>query len=132
MLEAEPQVRELGGQIVVVGNGAVEFLDDFAGSYPDTMVFLTDPEKQAYRALSLRRGMGGMKAFGMVSSGFRAFRAGHRQTKVQGDAMQLGGVFVVAQGGEVAFEQRSKTAGDHASMESVLDVLRSLSVSPSS
>ena len=124
MLDAEPELRQLGAQVVVIGNGRVEFLDDFASSYPDTVVFLTDPEKQAYKALSLLRGMGGMRAFGLVGSGVRAFRAGHRQSKTQGDPLQQGGVFVVAQGGQLLYEQRSKAAGDHAEVEAVLESLR--------
>ena len=126
MLEAEPDFRGLGAQVVVIGNGSVEFLDDFASGYSENVVFLTDPKKQAYRALSLLRGMGGIRALGMVGAGFRAYRGGHRQKKVQGDPLQQGGVFVVARGGEVVFEQRSKTAGDHADVEEVLESLRSM------
>ena len=59
--------------MVVIGNGTVEALNNFAEPYPDTMVFLTDPEKKAYRALSLLHGLGGMQAFAMIGSGFRAF-----------------------------------------------------------
>lgn len=124
MLEAEPEIRDLGAQVVVIGNGAVEYLEDFASGHPDTIVFLTDPEKKAFKALSLLRGMGGWKALGMMGAGFRAYRAGHRQRKVQGDPLQQGGVFVVARGGELLFEQRSETAGDHAEIEAVLESLR--------
>lgn len=113
--------------MVVIGNGAVPFLDEFASSYPDSMLFLTDPKRAAYRAMSLQRGMGGVRALGMVSSGLRAFRAGHRQAKVQGDPMQLGGVFVVAPGGSLVFAQRSKTAGDHAEASEIVQALASWS-----
>ena len=109
----------------MIGNGSVPFLTSFAEGYPDTITFLTDPELGAYKALSLRSGLGGFAAFGMVSSGVRAFRAGHRQTRTQGDPKQMGGVFVVMPNGDVVFEQKSKTAGDHAALESVLDSLRS-------
>ena len=122
-MNAEPEIRARGAQVVVIGNGSVEALDDFAEPYPETMMFLTDPQKQAYRALSLLNGLGGMKAFAMIGSGFRAFRAGHRQTKTKGDPLQQGGVFVVGQGGTVLYEQRSKTAGDHADVSEILESL---------
>lgn len=123
MLEAEAEIRAKGAQLVVIGNGPVDSLDDFAKSYPETVVFLTDPQKKAYQALSLLRGMGGMQSLSMIGSGFRAFRAGHRQSKTKGDPLQQGGVFVVGQGGAVLYEQRSKTAGDHANVSEVLESL---------
>ena len=124
MLEAVADVEKLGARIVVIGNGSVQFLDDFASAYPDSITFLTDPERRAYRALSLQRGLGGVRAFSMLSSGWRAYRSGHRQAKVQGDPAQMGGVFVVATDGTFLFEQRSGTAGDHPNPQEILESLR--------
>lgn len=127
MLEATPKINELGGRVVVIGNGSVAFLDDFASSYPKDITFLTDPSRDAYQALSLQRGLGGLRALSMFSAGLRAYRAGHRQTRVQGDSAQMGGVFVVSTEGEFLFEQRSETAGDHPDPEDILESLRSAS-----
>tara|TARA_B100000530_G_scaffold319379_1_gene251870 strand:- start:835 stop:1203 length:369 start_codon:yes stop_codon:yes gene_type:complete len=110
---------------VVVGNGAVPFLDEFASRYPETILFLTDPSRAAYRAMALQRGLGGLRAAGMLSSSVRAYRAGHRQAKLQGDPWQLGGVFVLATDGEITYAQRSKTAGDHADLDAVIEGLKS-------
>lgn len=125
MLEATPEITALGGRVVVIGNGSVQFLNDFASSYPSDITFLTDPSREAYQALSLQRGMGGLRAFSMFSAGLRAYRAGHRQTRVQGDPAQMGGVFVVSTDGKFLFEQRSQTAGDHPDPEDILESLRS-------
>ena len=113
--------------MVVIGNGAVPFLDDFASGYPNSIQFLTDPKRAAYRALSLKRGMGGTRALGMLTSGLRAYRAGHRQAKVQGDPMQQGGVFVFTPTGQTLYAQRSQTAGDHADLSEVIRALASWS-----
>ena len=109
--------------MIVIGNGAVPFLDEFASSYPSSIRFLTDPKRMAYRALSLKRGMGGARALGMLSSGLRAYRAGHRQAKVQGDPMQQGGVFVITPTEEIIYAQRSETGGDHADLSGVIGAL---------
>ena len=69
--------------------------------------------------------MGGVRALGMLSSGLRAYRAGHRQAKVQGDPLQQGGVFVITPAGHEIYAQRSQTAGDHADLSEVVDALRS-------
>ena len=122
-MESEPEIRRLGGHVVVIGNGAVPYLDEFASGYPSSIRFLTDPKRAAYRALSLKRGMGGARALGMLTSGLRAYRAGHRQAKVQGDPMQQGGVFVITPEGEMVYAQRSETGGDHADLSGVLGAL---------
>ena len=49
---------------MVIGSGAVPYLDDFASGYPDTIRFLTDPKRRSFRAMSLQRGMGGVRALG--------------------------------------------------------------------
>ena len=111
--------------MVVIGSGAVPYLDDFASGYPDTIRFLTDPGRRSFRAMSLQRGMGGVRALGMLASGLRAYRAGHRQAKVQGDPLQQGGVFVITPAGHEIYAQRSQTAGDHADLSEVVGALRS-------
>ena len=124
MLEAAPRITALGGRVVVIGNGSVAFLDDFASSYPNDITFLTDPSREAYQALSLQRGLGGLRALSLFSAGLRAYRAGHRQTRVQGDAAQMGGVFVVSTEGNFLFQYRSETAGDHPDPDDILESLR--------
>ena len=99
------------------------FLEAFAEPYPETILFLTDPDRAAYRALNLRRGMGGLKSMGMLTSGIRAYRAGHRQSRTQGDPLQQGGIFVVAPGGRAVFIHRSETAGDHAETHAIVDAI---------
>jgi len=55
----------------------------------------------------------------------RAFAGGHRQTRVQGDAKQLGGVFVISPGPELRYSYRSRFAGDHPDIAEVIAALPS-------
>ena len=110
----------------MVGNGSVDALGGFESRYPDSVTFLTDPELEAYNALSLVHGMGGFAGLHMVKSGLRAWKKGYRQGRTQGDPLQQGGVFVIARGGEALFEQRSQTAGDHADVGEVLEAVKAL------
>ncbi len=105
---------------MVVGNGSVSSLGRMAEGKAEAVTFLTDPDKEAYQALSLLHGMGGLKGLGMVTSGLRAWRAGHRQSRLQGDPLQQGGVFVIAPGGAARDERRGTGAGDDAEIESVV------------
>jgi hypothetical protein len=110
----------------VVGNGSVRSLGTIAEGRELDVQFLTDRDKAAYSALGLVHGMGGFKGLSMVSSGVRAWRRGHRQTRVQGDPLQQGGVFVIPRGGQAIFEHRSVTAGDHADIAAVLTAVGTL------
>jgi NAD(P)-dependent dehydrogenase (short-subunit alcohol dehydrogenase family) len=53
----------------------------------------------------------------------RALISGSRQGSVQGDLWQLGGVFVIRPGGELAYRYLSEVAGDHAPVDEILESL---------
>ena len=98
----------------------------FKDHHPGEVTFFTDPDKEAYEALSLVHGVGGVSGLGMLASGVRAWKKGYRQGRTKGDPLQQGGVFLIQKGGGAVFEQRSKTAGDHAEIDAVLESLKVL------
>jgi NAD(P)-dependent dehydrogenase (short-subunit alcohol dehydrogenase family) len=59
----------------------------------------------------------------MPLNALRALRSGSRQTGVEGDPWQLGGVFVLRPGGELAYRYVSAEAGDHPPLDDVLAAL---------
>ena len=54
-----------------------------------------DPQRAAYRAFELRRGVTRAFNLGSVRSALRAYGEGYRQSSVQGDPWQQGGSFVI-------------------------------------
>lgn len=119
-------IRDHGGELVVVGSGnasqAAAFRDEMALDFP----LFTDPSLRTYRAAGLKRSMGTTLNPALLGNAFRAFKKGFRQKSVQGDPWQQGGVFVIAAGGKVAFEQRSTAAGDHADPREILAALKEI------
>jgi peroxiredoxin len=115
------QIEARGARLVFVGNGSTLMAQDFREQFAIQAPLYVDPSLATYRALGLHARGSLLKAMKAVP---RALFAGHRQGLIKGDAMQLGGVFVVAQDGRVLFEQRSETAGDHADPRAILDALR--------
>lgn len=117
------RIRGKGAELLLVGNGsryfAAAFREDFALDVP----VLIDPELRAYRAAGLRRGRVEALSPRMPLNALRALRRGSRQTGVQGDPWQLGGVFVLQPGGELTFAHTSREAGDHPDLESILAAL---------
>lgn len=111
--------RERGIEVVVIGNGNATFARDFREEFALEGLLLVDPELVAYRAAGLRRGRVEIASPRMFGNAIRALRTGARQTGVQGDPWQLGGVVVLAAGGELRFVHRSREAGDHADPEAI-------------
>lgn len=119
------QIRGAGAELHLIGNGNRHFAKGFRQAFGIASPIWIDTKLESYAALGLKRGF--LATLGNVASlknMARALRSGFRQGLTQGDAWQLGGVYVMRPGGEVAFEHRSEVAGDHPPVERVLAVLR--------
>lgn len=123
MRDALEEIHARGAELVIVGNGAPNFAAAFREDLDlDTPLFV-DPDLNAYRAAGLRRGRVEALSPRMAGNAFRAMRSGYRQTAVEGDAWQLGGVFVLRPDGQTTFAYRSTEAGDHPPIEDILAAL---------
>ena len=116
-------IRDTGAELVVVGNGSPLFALGFRDDLKLDCPLLVDPELRSYRAAGLRRGRVEVLSPRLPLNAVRALWKGHRQTSVQGDPWQLGGVFVIGRGGELLFQYRSREAGDHPPVEAILSAL---------
>ena len=125
MRDRADEIASRGATLAIIGNGAANFAAAFREDFELTGPLFVDPELRAYRAAGLRRGRVELLSPSLPAAGLRALRAGYRQTGVEGDPWQLGGVFVIRAGGDLAYAQRSKDAGDHADIDDILAALDS-------
>jgi NAD(P)-dependent dehydrogenase (short-subunit alcohol dehydrogenase family) len=116
-------IRARGAELVIVGNGARHFAASFREDFRLDCPLLVDPELRAYRAAGLRRGRVELLSPRLPLNALRALRSGARQTSVEGDPWQLGGVFVIRPDGALGYRYLSREAGDHPPVD---DVLRAL------
>lgn len=100
--ERESFERE-GAQLVVIGDGAPNFIEGFRERSGYKGPIYTDPELLSYQALELRRDLRGALSLSTAKRSLQAYRQGFRQIETQGDTLQLGGVFMVATNGEVVY-----------------------------
>lgn len=121
--ESEAFERE-GAELVVVGNGAPNFIEGFRERAGYSGRIYTDPELRSHKALELRRDVRSTLSIRTLGRAVSAFRGGNRQTSVQGDAMQQGGVFVLSTDGELVYSYRSEFAGDHPSIADLVKAAR--------
>jgi len=117
------EIERLGAKLVLIGNGTPEQGTEFEGRDPLPFRLLVDPDLVGYQALELKRSL---------LAGFRprtllhlvnALRAGYRGGRLEGDAYQLGGVFLIVPGGDVRYARVSRELGDEPPVEDVLESL---------
>lgn len=118
------EIEALGGRLVFVGSGSPAFARDFRAERAPDCTVLSDPEVASYRAIGARHGVVSTLHPAMISASLRARRSGARQARVQGRAMQQGGVLVVLPGDRVAWSYISRHAGDHPRPTEVVAALR--------
>lgn len=117
------EVEAKGAEITVIGNGKPSQAAEFARERGLPFRLLTDPGLRSYKAAKLKRSMASTLRPDLVGHSLRALKAGYRQGRMQGDAFQQGGAFVVDSDGKVLFSQRSGTAGDHVDPQELLQAL---------
>ena len=121
-----PTIRALGAELGFVGSGTPAMAQAFqAERCPDARVYV-DPGRRVYQAFDLRRGLLRALAPRAIGAALTAYKQGHRQGAVLGDAAQHGGAFVIDVAGQIQFAQRSRGPGDHVEPEALLTALRSL------
>jgi hypothetical protein len=118
------QLQALGAKLVVIGNGSPQQAEWFVEEQRVPVQVFTDPERVTYRALGAKRGIGRVFHPGTFVSALRAIRAGFRQTKVMGDATQLGGVIIVRPDGSVPARFLSRFPGDHPRPDDIIEALQ--------
>jgi hypothetical protein len=121
--DAQAEIEKRGAHLVVIGNGTAAMGEDFLAERPGPLTLLVDPGRKSYAAAGFRRRMSALRAAQLAVNALRALAGGFRQTAVRGDAMQLGGVMVLAPGDRVLLGYASKEPGDHPSTAAILGAL---------
>jgi hypothetical protein len=109
-------------QLVVIGNGAPNFIKAFREDTGYQGKLFTDPSLNTYKTLNLKRSVGSLFGLKSVKEGLRAAVSGYLQTEIQGDALQQGGAIIVGPGDVLHYVYRNSEAGDHAPIQEMLSI----------
>lgn len=115
----------LGARLLFVGTGSPAQAADFATTHAGPHPVFSDRSRAAFQAAGLKRGLFATLHWRLLRNAWRAFRAGFRQAKVQGDALQQGGVVVFAADGRVRHAAADQVGGDELDLEPVMAAVRS-------
>jgi peroxiredoxin len=117
------ELTRLGLRVVYVGNGEPRYIEAFVERNaidPEVVEVITDPSLAAHRALELRRSLGATYGPRALLGIGRALVGGFRQSAIEGDVQQQGGVLVVDRDGRVAYLHRDRATGEHADTSDVV------------
>jgi alkyl-hydroperoxide reductase/thiol specific antioxidant family protein len=115
--------------VVLVGNGPATALAAFVREMSlegRRVTVVTDPSLASFRAAGLRRPR--VHGWRAVVETLRALGAGYRQRRRAGDAMQLGGAFLVDEAGRVLYDHRGRSPGDLADPSDIVQAALALLV----
>lgn len=121
--DAWDRIRAAGADVALVGSGTPDQAEMFRADYGLPFPVYVDPSLRAFRVAGLERGVSRTLGPASVAAGLRAFRAGYRQGRTEGDPWQLGGAVVVGPGHKVFYAYRSAAAGDHPDPEDLIAAL---------
>ncbi len=117
---ATDELERSGARVAVIGNGQPRFIEDFRRTTQFDGDLYTDPSREAYRACGFAHGVRTTFNVKSATQMVRSLRAGHRQGLTRGDPWQQGGALVVDTQGDLLTVQRSRHAGDHASIGALI------------
>lgn len=119
------KIQKLGGDVVLIGTGDLEYARAFVEDERVPYLVLVDDDAKAAAAASIRRvGLVGIFNPASLPGSLRAWRAGHRIGRSGPRIDQLGATFVVGPGAIVRYEHYDEHTADHAPMDEVLSALR--------
>jgi hypothetical protein len=115
-----------GARIVLVGTGTPDQAARFADAWAEGLPVYSDVSRRTFAAAGMKRGLSATLHPRLLWNAWRALRSGFRQTKVEGDPWQQGGVLVIALDGapRVLHEQIDSVGGDTIDVERLLADLR--------
>lgn len=123
-------IKAAGADLVFVGNGSPQQARHFQERQVRGCPVYTDPRRDLYRVLGMRRGVTATLGPKSIAAGIRSTLKGHVQTSVQGDPWQQGGLLLLRPGGGIGFLQRNQTAADRPDLKAALAALNGSVSSP--
>jgi hypothetical protein len=120
----EAEILATSTRVLFVGTGLPAMAKSFASEWAGPHPVLSDPTRAVFAAAGMRRSLFATLHWRLFVNAWRAFRRGFRQTSVQGDPWQQGGVLVLGRDGQVRHRQVDRAGGDELDLDAVLAALR--------
>lgn len=121
--EIESQLSDLNAELFIIGTSTIQQAAAARVNLNSPFVFLVDPKRESFKAAKMRKDLGSTINFRTIPAIVRAWKNGHRQSKLQGDPFQQGGAVIILPDDTIAFEFISRFGGDHPLPQQIIDKL---------
>lgn len=116
----KPELDKLGIQLVAIGSGTPLMAKNFQEEFSFPGALYVDRKRQVYKSLGCNRGVKYALSPKSIKAIKNAMNEGFSQGGMEGDALQLGGLFIVSLKDGLIYQHLEQFAGDHADNEDVL------------
>jgi len=121
---------ELNIGLVAIGSGTSLMANGFQKEFKFQGSLFCDKDRAAYKALGCNRGLKYVINSKTLEASKNAVQK-HPNGSIQGDALQLGGVFVISKKSGVLFQHLEEYAGDHVDVNELANTCRDLAADKS-
>jgi len=117
----QPELSDLGIAVAAVGSGTSLMAKAFQEEYKFGGKLFVDQKRSVYSALECNRGVTYILKPKALLSYKKALEEGFANGSVQGDGLQLGGIFLISKSQGILWQHLEKFAGDHASSQEIME-----------
>ncbi len=127
MRHAEEDIRQAGGNVVLVGMGTASQTQEFIERFNVPFPMICDPDQHLYRDFSIER-MSPLGFFSptMALRGIAAMAQGHTMGLPEGDVRQLPGVVIIESDGRILYRYDGHDPADHPPAATIVEQLEAL------
>jgi len=109
--------------LIAVGSGTPLMANSFKTEVNFPGDLYCDKERNVYKALGCNRGLKYIISSSALDSFKTAKQDGYTGKGIQGDALQLGGVFLISRKEGILFQHLEEFAGDHVKLDELTKAL---------
>jgi len=120
----KPTLDSLGISLVAIGSGTPAMARNFQEEFAFTGQLFVDQKREVYKALGCNRGLKYVFSMSTLKAAKEASAQGFSQGATAGDALQLGGVFVLSLTKGLLYQHLEEFAGDHPNIDEVLSACK--------
>jgi hypothetical protein len=118
------EFRGKNAEVVIIGMGTPKMAATFKARMKAPFPMLVDRELRSYKAVGLKKGsVGDVIGPRLWAKGTKILLRGRGMATPKQNPYQLGGVAVVARGGDVLYVHRARNASDFPSIDELLTAI---------
>jgi len=124
LASVKPDLDSLGIGLVAIGSGTPLMAKGFQSEFNFPGDIYVDQKREIYKALGCNRGLKYVLNPKVLKAAKATLNEGYTQGKTEGDALQLGGVFIISPKNGILFQHLEQYAGHHVDLTELMNACK--------